>query len=349
MSLTNNRIRWDHVRKWVDRDGLKTQWKPWGMPEVVNPNSSAFADIDPMPRWKIPDKVAISATINGAFFSKRANPAVPVTAEEIIASAEECIAAGANIIHLHVRDEAGFNVLETERFRTVIDALRQKHPHVAIDGCLVAVNDEESYAMKDMLQANLLDAVPINTTAILLADNMFLKSPHAIIEKTRLTLEAGLKPQIAVYNDGDIDNARRFLIDSGLVEPPFFWLVLPALPGCSPMYSPESMISGLTRYVSTIREIAPDSVISVCAAGRASTYLATLALLMGLNVRVGMEDTVYCWPHKDDLLPSNAHHFKLVRNIAQSLGRDLMSSAEYLDMIGVERRPAGARPLNNIV
>jgi 3-keto-5-aminohexanoate cleavage enzyme len=337
MSLSDNKIRWNHVNKWVERDGLKTNWKPWGIPEIVNPFGSAFADVDQMPRWNLSDKVAISATMNGAFFSKRANPAIPVSAEEIIASAEECIREGANIIHLHVRDESGYNVLETERFRAVIDILRERHPHVAIDGCLVAVNDEESSAMKDMLKTGLLDAVPINTTAILIGDNMFLKSPHAIIEKTRLTLEAGLKPQIAVYSDGDIDNARRFLIDSGLVEPPFFWLILPALPGCSPMYSPQSMISGLTRYVSTIREIAPDSVISVCAAGRASTYLATLALLMGLNVRVGMEDTVYTWPHKDELLPSNAHHFKLIRDIASSLGRELMTADEYLESIGAQR------------
>jgi 3-keto-5-aminohexanoate cleavage enzyme len=337
MSLSNNTIRWDHVKKWVARDGLKTQWRPWGMPEIVDPTGSAFADVDTMPRWKLSDKVAISATMNGAFFSKRANPAIPVSADEIVASAEECIAAGANIIHLHVRDDSGYNVLETERFRTVVERLREKHPSVAIDGCLVAVNDEESNAMKDMLKAGLFDAVPINTTAILLADNMFLKSPHAIIEKTRLTLEAGLKPQIAVYNDGDIDNARRFLIDTKLVEPPFYWLVLPALPGCSPMYSPESMISGLTRYVATIREITPDSVISVCAAGRASTYLATLAILMGLNVRVGMEDTVYTWPHKDELLPSNAYHFRLVRDIASSLGREVMSSEDYFELIGIDR------------
>lgn len=334
MSLLKNKVNWNHVRKWYDREKLKTNWKPWGIPEIVDPVKSAFADVDPMPRWKVPGKVAISATMNGAFFSKRANPAIPTTTDEIIASAEECIAAGANIIHVHVRDSKGYNVLDVDLFRRVIEPLRARHPKVAFDGCLVAVSDDESNAMEEMMKQNLLDCVPINTTAILLADNMFFKSPHAIIRKTQLAMEAGVKPQIAVYSDGDIDNARRFLIDSGLIEPPFFWLILPALPGCSPMYSPDSMISGLTRYVQAIREISTDCVISVCAAGRASTYLATLAIMMGLNVRVGMEDTIYTWPHKDELLPSNAYHFKLVRDIAKSLGRDLMSVDEYFAMIG---------------
>jgi 3-keto-5-aminohexanoate cleavage enzyme len=346
MSLEKNRIRWRHVEKWVEREGMKTQWKPWGMPEIVARDGSAFADVDPMPRWKLPEKVAISVTINGAFFSKRANPAIPVSPDEIRQSAEECIAAGARIIHLHVRDESGFNVLDVERFRSVIEPLRERHPDVAIDGCLVAVTGEESQAMERMMAADLLDTVPINTTAILLGDNMFLKSPHAIIRKTQLALEAGLKPQLAVYSDGDIDNARRFLIDSGLLEPPFFWLILPALPGCSPMYSPQSMISGLTRYVETIREITPDSVISVCAAGRASTYLATLGLIMGLNVRVGMEDTIYMWPHRDDLLTSNADHYRQVRDIAAALGRQEMTAEEYLKQVEVEplaRRLAAKR------
>jgi len=333
MGLTDNKIRWDHVNKWVEREGMKTRWKAWGIPEVIDPKRSAFADVDPMPQWKIPGKVAISATINGAFFSKRANPALPVSPEEIVRSAEECIAEGANIIHLHVRDDAGYNVLDAERFRSVINTVRERHPHVTVDGCLVAVNDDENREMEVMLESGLMEAVPINTTAILIGDNMLAKSPHAILQKTKLTLEAGMVPQLAVYTDGDIDNARRLLIDSGLLEPPYFWMVLPALPGCSPMYSPESMISGLMRQVSLIREIAPESIISVCAAGRASTYLATLAMLMGLNVRVGMEDTVYAWPHKPDLLPSNAFHFKLVKQIAESLGRELMSAPEYLDLI----------------
>ena len=67
----------------------------------------------------------------------------------------------------------------------------------------------------------------------------------------------------------------------------------------------------------------------VCAAGRAGIYLATLAIVLGLHVRVGMEDTVWTWPHKEDLLESNVEHFSTVRGIASALGRELMTPAEY--------------------
>jgi 3-keto-5-aminohexanoate cleavage enzyme len=140
---------------------------------------------------------------------------------------------------------------------------------------------------------------------------------------------AGLKPLIAVYDDGDIDNARRFLIESGVVSRPLSWLLLPGLPGCSPMHSPAQMVDGLMRMVRAIRDIDPESFIMVCAAGRASVYLATFAILLGVHVRVGMEDTVWRWPHRDDLIHSNVEQFQTVRGIASALGRELMTPAEY--------------------
>ena len=52
-----------------------------------------------------------------------------------------------------------------------------------------------------------------------------------MIRKAQLCLEFGVKPQIAVYTDGDIENANRFLIKSGLFEPPLLWLILPGASG----------------------------------------------------------------------------------------------------------------------
>ncbi|WP_271609808.1 MULTISPECIES: 3-keto-5-aminohexanoate cleavage protein [unclassified Bradyrhizobium] len=335
MSLDKNGINWGHVDRWVSKTGIKTSWQPYGIPDIMDPNRSRYSNAAPMPRWEFPEKVFVSAAINGAFFTKRENPHQPVTVDEIIASAEECIKAGAPVIHVHARDEAGYNVLDKRLFEQVILPLRAKYPHVSFDACLVAVNDSESAEMAKVMEAGLIDAVPINTTSVLLGDNMFVKSPHAMIEKARMTLAAGMKPQIAVYTDGDVDNARRFLIDSGLLEPPFVWAILSALPGCSPMYDPDSMIDGLQRTVRLIRAIDPNSVIMVCAAGRASTHLASLALLMGLHVRVGMEDTVWKWPHRDDMITSNAEHYKLVVSIARGLGREIMSADEYRSLIGV--------------
>jgi len=330
-----DKVNWPNVKKWVDREGLVTKWKAYGMPEAMDPTASRFVDVVPLPRWEVPKKVMISTAITGAFFSKRLNPNQPITPDEIRASAEECIKAGAQNIHIHVRDDAGYNVLDQNRFHQVIAPLRAKYPDVTFDGCLVAVNKEESDALAPAMDTMLFDALPVNTTALCCGDSMFFKAPHVIIQKAHEVEKRGLKPLISVYTDGDIDNAKRFLVDSGVVSRPYSWLLLPGMPGCSPMHNPKQMVEGLMRMVNSIRDIDPDGFIVVCAGGRASTYLATMAMLLGLHVRVGMEDTIWHYPHKDDLIESNVDVFKRTKAIAESLGREVMTSAEYRAACGM--------------
>ena len=334
----SSKVHWDHVNAWLARGGFKTDWKVYGMPEILDPTTSRFVDVDPMPKWKIPEKVMISTTITGAFFSKRANPHHPITVDEIRDSAEQCILAGAPNIHIHVRDDRGYNALDPQRFSDVILPLRERYPDVTFDGCLVAVNDKESALMESTMRLGLVDALPVNTTAICCGDNMFFKAPHVVIQKAQLAQEAGCKPLIAVDTDGDIDNARRFLVESGVVKTPCYWIILPALPGGSPMHNPEQMVDGLQRMVRAIRDFDPEGFLMVSAAGRASTYLATFAILLGLHVRVGMEDTVWHYPHRDDLLKHNVDHFNQIRDIARLLGRDLMTPSEYRLAINMPRR-----------
>ena len=73
----------------------------------------------------------------------------------------------------------------------------------------------------------------------------------------------------------------------------------------------------------------------MCAAGRPSVYLVTLAMLMGLHVRLGMEDTVWRYPHRDELIASNLQQLEAVIAIAENLGRTPMSGARYRELLGV--------------
>lgn len=337
MGLKDNKIKWDHVNKHLARTGVQALWKAYGMPEIVDPFTSRFADIDPMPRWNIPDKMHISVGVSGGFFSKRINPNQPVTTKEIREEAEACIKAGAQSIDIHVRDESGYNKLNLDRFKEVVIPLKEKYPHVGFDGGLVAAAPEEGKEMELAIKSGLFEVIPVNTSMTMCGDSQFVKPPHAYIQKAAWAMEAGCKPQIAVYTDGDIDNARRYLIESRLLEPPYYWILLPALPGCSPMNTPMAMVDGLMRMVRLIQEIDPTSIMTVCAPARASTYLAGLAMLLGLHVRAGVEDTVFMYPHKDDLIPDNVTHFNLVRSLGENLGRTLMPADEFRQLIGLRK------------
>ena len=99
-----------------------------------------------------------------------------------------------------------------------------------------------------------------------------------------------------------------------------------------------AMVESILWYVRRIREIDPESVIMICSAGRASSYLSTMAMLMGLHVRVGMEDTIYKWPHKDDLIDNNADIISETVNIAKSLGRRPATANEFRELVGLPSR-----------
>lgn len=328
-------IDWDRVEKGLERERHRMIWRPYGLPEVLDPERSAFFDAAISPPWSIPDKLIVSTAITGAFFSRKANPAQPLTTSEIHEQARACAAAGASTVHIHVRDDRGYNTLSLERFHSVIDPLREEFPELAIDGCLVTALDGEWEEMKQVLDARVLDAVPVNPTAVYVGDALFVKPIPVLLEKVRLIDESGAKPLIAVYTDADVGNADRFLFKSGLLTSPSCWLILPALPGCSPMDNPRQMFEGLLRISATIRDVDPDAVVLVCAAGRAATYLTTIAAALGLHIRVGMEDTVWVWPHRPDRVSSNIQMLDMAKSLAALLGREVASHSEYRELVGL--------------
>lgn len=104
------------------------------------------------------------------------------------------------------------------------------------------------------------------------------------------------------------------------------------------MNSPLAMVEGFLNLRNRILEIDKDAIIQVCAAGRASSYLATQAILMGHHLRVGMEDTVWRWPHKNEKLDSNARCFLEYKELCGLLGRDIVTPKEYRKMMGLKQQ-----------
>jgi uncharacterized protein (DUF849 family) len=101
------------------------------------------------------------------------------------------------------------------------------------------------------------------------------------------------------------------------------------------MENPRQMIESLTRTAAAIKDVDPDAFILVCAAGRASTHLAALAALMGLHIRVGMEDTYWLYPHREDKVQSNLQALQMGQLISQVTGRPVATPAEYRAFLGL--------------
>ncbi len=87
-----------------------------------------------------------------------------------------------------------------------------------------------------------------------------------------------------------------------------------------------------------IRQLDRNAAITVCNAGRAGLYITTLALMMGLNIRVGLEDSLWRHPNSNEVLKSNLELFERARIIAAELGRTPASADEYRTQIGLPKR-----------
>jgi 3-keto-5-aminohexanoate cleavage enzyme len=301
---------------------------------VALPFGANVVDGRVQPPWKVPAKVMVKAAITGALFDRDQNPTQPYSPEEIAAEAVQCVEAGACSVHIHVRDEQGFPSADREMTMQVVGALRDRFGRdVHIDGeCLLGAtfNDMLEPAYEDYYEA-----AAVNTTATYLGDTLFCIPRPTAVATVEVLQETGHKPQVEVYNQGDVDNAYRWLIEPGVIKHPVEWAIVPGVPGCAPMWEPLSMCETLVTFVRRISEVDPsgEPFIWVASGGRASSYLTTLAMLLGLHVRVGKEDTLWRYPHKDEVISSNAEVVRDTVAIAGLLGREPMTAAEYREAV----------------
>jgi 3-keto-5-aminohexanoate cleavage enzyme len=299
--------------------------------------SDIFTDLRVQPPWSIPEIAVVSAAVCGAFIDKRQNPAHPISTAEIRKEAIDCIEAGATSIHLHVRDEeTGLSIGDLDAYHDIVDPIKEKYgDKVLVDGCCVFGHTFEEVVAP--ATDGLFEVSPVNPVAGYVGDTVRYVPIKNIQASAEYFQEKGIKVQVSIHDTGSIDNAKRFLIDPGILQKPYYWIILPALPGLLYMQSPRSMIESLLLVVNRLMEIDDNSIIMVCNAGRASCHLAMLALLMGLHVRVGMEDTIWKYPHKDDLMESNGESVRIACEIVKLLGRRVATADEYRQLIGSKK------------
>jgi len=319
----------------------KIDWTKYDVkaPWELLPEDLATPDPASQPKWKIPEKVAIQCAISGggSHLSKKENPNHPGNLDEILASAEEVIKEGATLVHFdhmvhacHTKD--GKEIPVDESYTYVVKPLLEKYgreklcPHINI--------------LRGTFQQQMAPVV----NGIAEISYMTPRFSQNWIRSTAEVLnEYNVKAEIVIHINPEIDFADRVLFRTGLMKPPCLWIILPAAPSRPDFFSEympneRAMCRRLVSIVEEIKMFDPGAFIVVCCSGRASKYLITLAMLLGIHVRVGMEDTVWRYPHKDEMIKSNAQEVREATEIAKMLGREKMTPNEYREAIGLKPR-----------
>jgi 3-keto-5-aminohexanoate cleavage enzyme len=305
-------------------------------PTGVQPFSNLTMDMSGHPKWDIPNKIAIIVAPTGLFFTREQNPNQPYTADEIIKESIESVEAGACSVHVHVREDNGFPSTNRKLTEKVVRALRDRFgQNVHIDG--EAVEGSSFEQMMEPIVADYYESAAVNCQATFMGETLIYLPPPTCKAAAEVIQAYGKKVIMSVYNPGDIDNAYRWLIQTGIVKPPFLWGVVLGMPGGSPMWDTYGMVETLMHTLRRISDIdkAEHPFIVVTASGRASFYLINLAILLGCHVRVGKEDTIYKLPHSDELIVSNKEVVEQTVALARLLGREPMTAEEYRKAIGL--------------
>ena len=272
------------------------------------------------------NELIVTAALVGSRPTKKMNPAVPYSPEEIAASAIECYKAGAAVAHVHVRNPiTGENEHNIDYFREVLDRIRE--------ACDIIVNltTSASYLQgSDVGQRRLQpvflkpDMCSFDLGSVNFFDRVFLNPPDWAEEAAKCMKDNDVKPEIEVFDTGHISQAID-LIRKGLIQsPPYFQICMGVKWGI------EATAENLLFMKS---KLPAGAVWSVLGVGKAQLPMITLAMILGGHVRVGFEDNIYV--KQGVLASSNAQMVEGAVDLAERLGRRVVAPKEARVMLGM--------------
>jgi uncharacterized protein (DUF849 family) len=303
----------------------------------------------------MPRKVIISCAITGSIHTPSMSPHLPVTPDEIAASAIEAARAGAAVLHLHARDpETGAPSPDLAVFEAFVPRIRSATDAIVniTTGGSARMTIEERLAGPTALKPEMcslnLGTMNFGLYPMLTRDREwkhdwevpFLEATRAGIFKNTLadieTILSTLGPlgtrfEFECYDVGHLYTLAHFL-DRRLVTPPLFvQTVLGILGGIGA--TPDS-VTDMRRTAD--RLFGKDYEWSMLAAGRNQIALGTMAAVMGGHVRVGLEDNLWIGPGR--LAVSNAEQVAKIRRILEELSLEIATPGEARAIIGIEPR-----------
>jgi uncharacterized protein (DUF849 family) len=294
--------------------------------------------------------VIITCAVTGAIHTPSMSPYLPVTAKQIANAAVGAAEAGAAIVHLHARNpETGRPDQSLEAFAPFLSEIKQRSDcviNITTGGAptmLVAERVQPAAHYKPEVASLNMGSMNFGLYPMLGrfksfkhdwerpylegSNDRIFRNTFADIEYILATCsENGTRFEIECYDIGHLYTLAHF-VDRGLIKPPLFvQSVFGLLGGIGP--HPED-VAQMRRTAD--RLFGDQYCWSVLGAGRNQLSIAAMAVAMGGNVRVGLEDSLWIGPGK--LAESNAQQVRLARQIVEGLGYSIATPDEARTML----------------
>jgi len=271
-------------------------------------------------------KLIITVAPTGSLPTRERTPYVPLTPEEIARDAYDCWNAGAAVVHFHARDALGQPTYKKEVFAAILAEVRARRcpliTQISTGGRAASTAEQRGEALE--LGPEMAS---LTTGSTNFADRVYDNSPGLVESLARKMHELDIKPELEVFDAAMINNGR-LLADAGLVRQPLYFNFVLNLKGA---------LAGTPKNLMFLYESLPAGAIwNVSIIGEPHVRLSAMAVLLGGNVRVGLEDNIY---FERGVLASNAGQVERIVKIARMLGREIAGPDEARAILGLKIPP----------
>ena len=280
------------------------------------------------------EKVVLTVSVTGSIGDRSSNPALPVTPKEIAESAVEAAAAGAAVAHIHVRDaQTGKPSMELQLYEETVRRIRD-HSDILLNlttgagARFIPAEDDPSHpgpgttlSLPERRIAHVLALKPeicsLDVGSMDFGPHLFVNFlPHVEWMAEQISA-AGVKPELEVFDMGHIEKAKHLIRTGRIKSPPLFQLCTGIRWGIPA--TPESMIA--------MKGLLPDDALwTGFGVGATAFPMVAVAAVLGGNVRIGFEDSLYI--EKGKLAASNRQLVEKAVAILRLLGKEPASPDE---------------------
>jgi uncharacterized protein (DUF849 family) len=288
-------------------------------------------------------KTILTCAVTGSLTKPDASPHLPITTEQVANACLEAAAAGAAIAHIHVRHPDGRPSIELEHYRDVIERVRDKNSSLILNittgpGGRYQPSDEDPRIPGP--RTNLMppakrvehivalrpDICSLDLNTMSFGGEVVMNFPPNVRKMAEAIYDCGVKPELELFDTGDIQLAADLIKEGSLKVPAWACLVMGIKYG----------MPATTDMMAFARSLLPGQIEwSGFGVGREAFSMLVQSYLLGGNVRIGMEDTIYL--NKGVKTKGNGELVDKAKWLIESLGGELAGADEAREMLGLTR------------
>ncbi|QDO97558.1 3-keto-5-aminohexanoate cleavage protein [Ferrovibrio terrae] len=287
-------------------------------------------------------RVIITCAVTGNQTTPEMTPHLPITPAQIAEAALGAAEAGAAAVHIHVRDpQSGKPSMEIDHYRDAVERIRAKNQQLIINlttgpgGRFVPSPDDPKVAApgttlmrpEDRVTHIALlkpDIATLDLNTMNSGKQVVINTPENVRRMAAVINAAGVKPEIELFDSGDIALCRDLIADGTLKGPLLCSVVMGVKYGFQP--SPETVL-----YARSL--LPPGTAWTAFGTGRSCFPMVAQSYLAGGHVRVGLEDAIFL--EKGVLAETNAAMVAKARNIVESVGGEIATAQQAREILSL--------------